>query len=144
MVKRYLSLSVALIGTFFCIYLSTNGSASYSSFGGWAGNFINDTFFASRLSAVEVSALMRFGWKAFGHVLLYLVTGLCYGLFFSTLENLRYKKAILLGIGIAVSFAGEVTQLFTPTRTASMIDVAINFTSFMSLPLILGLLKKTR
>ncbi len=144
MAKRIVYLTLALTGTFLVVYLSTQGSANYSSFGGSVSVWINDTFFASSLSSAEVAALSRFGWKAFGHVLLYLLTGLFYYLFLSCFPDLKYKKGILLGIGILVSVAGEVTQLFTPTRSATLTDVGINFTSFYALPAILGLLKKTR
>ena len=144
MAKKVIYLILALTGTFLAVFLSTQGSANYSSFGGTVSTWINDTFFFSSLSPAELGAMSRFGWKAFGHVLLYLLTGLFYDLFLSCFPSLRYKNAILLGIGLAVAISGEVTQLFTPTRSATMTDVGINFTSFWMIPAIRGLLKKTR
>ena len=143
MAKRIITLVLALVGTFLTIFLSTRGSAGYSSFGGSVSAWINDTFFHSNLSGEEVVSIGRFGWKAVGHVSLYLGTGLCYYLFFDTFPGLRYKKAILVGIGILLSSLGEATQLFTPTRSATLGDIAINFSSFLSLPAVIGLFRKT-
>ena len=144
MAKKVIYLLLALTGTFLAVFLSTQGSENYSSFGGSVSAWINDTFFFSSLSQAELGALSRFGWKAFGHVLLYLLTGLFYYLFLSCFPGLRYKKAILLGIGLVVAVSGEVTQLFTPSRSATMTDIGINFVSFWTIPAIRILLKETR
>lgn len=144
MLRKILFAALSLLGTFLIVFLSTKGSADYSSFGGGVSVWINETFFSSSLNASEVAALSRFGWKAFGHVLLFLLTGLFYVLFLSCFPSLRHEKAILLGIGLVLAIVGEVVQLFTPTRSASLVDVAINLTSFLSLPAIRFLYKRTR
>ena len=144
MAKKIVFLFLALTGTFLIVFLSTRGSADYASIEGGVSVWINDTFFSSSLSAPEVTAMSRFGWKAVGHVLLFLATGLFYELFFSCFESFRYKKPILFGIGLILAIAGEVTQLFTPTRSATFADIVINFASFSFLPAIRILYKKTR
>ncbi len=144
MVRKIVFGALALTGTFLTVFLSTQGSADYSSFGGSVSAWINDTFFFSSLTQSEMAALSRFGWKAFGHVLLYLLTGLFYDLFLSCFPSPKHKNAILVGIGLLLAVSGEVTQLFTPTRSATWTDVGINFTSFWALPAIRLLYKKTR
>ena len=143
MVKRVIFLAFALTGTFLAFYLSTNGSGGYSSFGNSVGEWINEAIFSSNLTKAEVSALSAFGGKGFGHVLLYLLTGLFYDLFLRTLKNLKYEKAILMGIGLVIAAGGELTQLFVASRHATFMDVIINFSSFMSVPTIGALLRRT-
>lgn len=144
MAKRIIFLVLALVGTFLVVYLSTNGSSGYSEVGGTVGNWINDTFFDSSLTSKEVSSITHFGWKGVGHVALYAFTGISYSVFFSTFPGMKMKRTVLVGIGIVLAIAGEVTQLFTPTRTAAFGDVVINFVSFASLPAIAGLYLRTR
>ena len=144
MAKRYLFLVFALIGSFLVVYLSTNGSSGYSEVGGNVGNWINDTFFQSSLTKPEVSSITHFGWKGVGHVALFALTGLSYALFFATFPAIKMKRAALVRIGIVLAIAGEVTQLFTPTRTAAFADVVINFASFASLPALGALYLRTR
>ena len=85
--------------------------------------------------------MTHFGGKGFGHVLLYLVTGISYDVFLSTFKTLKKEKVILLGIGILLASAGELTQLFTPSRNPSFADVVINFSSFAFVPMTRRLLK---
>jgi len=130
--KKVALIIIVLVLTGLVIYTSLNDEATYDSASGYIGPWINATFFASRLSSAEVLAIVGFGAKAVGHVLLFALMGLFSWLLFNELFHER-KKALwtLLLYGIILASLGEVIQIFSAGRHPTFTDVVINYSSYL-------------
>ena len=132
MKKKVAFIIIVLVLTGLVIYTSLNDEATYEGASGYIGPWINRYFFSSRLSKEEVLAVVGFGAKAVGHVLLFALTGLfSYLLLNEFFDDKKKAFWILLAYGLVLASLGETIQIFSAGRHPTFRDVVINYSSYL-------------
>lgn len=123
---------------------NSNGELSQRQSGFFSNIYLGIVrFFLNRpLLDTEISASQFLVRKFIGHFLLFLLHGWFSFELFSKIKNHKYLLLFIYGFGI--SLLSEFLQLLAGGRTFSVIDISLDFVSFLAIPLILITLEKSK
>lgn len=141
--KKWILGLISLGLTGLIIFSATRSQSTHIEEGGAVATFINEIFFASRLTQSELSNLISgFGAKFLGHFCLFLADGLFIYLFLNQFKIKElYKGIAIIVFGLFLASLGEIVELFVAERNSSYSDVIINFSGFIFTYLVLKLSK---